>query len=157
VKHIQKLYNEIRNAFLVAIKRAMKTLNYKVRAPDVSFLCPVQNVRCSALPHPATVDDSLNYLKCSLKPGSVWDDLTSDQMMWLPVVTGLRRQKKKTPMSVPASASPRLDDEISERDLAIIARDHLNHWESLRPFLGLSRSTETHWAVIPQELQPAKT
>ena len=88
VKHIQKLYNEIRNAFLVAIKRAMKTLNYKVRAPDVSFLCPVQNVRCSALPHPATVDDSLNYLKCSLKPGSVWDDLTSDQMMWLPVVTG---------------------------------------------------------------------
>ena len=35
-----------------------------------------------------------------------------------------------------------LYDEISDRDLAIIARDHLIDWESLRPFLGLSRSKE---------------
>ena len=32
--------------------------------------------------------------------------------------------------------------EISERDLAVIARDHLDNWESLRPFLGLSHAKE---------------
>ena len=31
---------------------------------------------------------------------------------------------------------------ISERDLAIIARDHVKDWKALRPFLGLSRSKE---------------
>ena len=31
------------------------------------------------------------------------------------------------------------DDEISDRDLAVIARDHLSDWENLQPFLGLSR------------------
>ena len=35
-----------------------------------------------------------------------------------------------------------LDEEVSDRDLAIIARDHVNDWKSLRPFLGLSRSKE---------------
>ena len=33
-------------------------------------------------------------------------------------------------------------DEISDRDLAIIARDHLTDWKALRPFLGLSRPQE---------------
>ena len=35
-----------------------------------------------------------------------------------------------------------LVEEVSDRDLAIIARDHLTDWESLRPFLGLSRPQE---------------
>ena len=35
-----------------------------------------------------------------------------------------------------------LDEEISDRDLAIIARDHLIDWKALRPFLGLSRPQE---------------
>ena len=35
------------------------------------------------------------------------------------------------------------DEEVSDRDLAIIARDFLNDWKVLRPFLGLSRSKET--------------
>ena len=35
-----------------------------------------------------------------------------------------------------------LDEEISDRDLAIIARDHVNDWKSLRPFLGLNRPKE---------------
>ena len=34
------------------------------------------------------------------------------------------------------------DEEVSDRDLAIIARDFLNDWKVLRPFLGLSRSKE---------------
>ena len=32
------------------------------------------------------------------------------------------------------------DDEISGRDLAVIARDHLTQWEKLHPFLGLNRA-----------------
>ena len=87
-KHCTSLYHKIRNVFLVAIKKAVQTLHYEVEAPDVSFLCPEQSSRCSALPHPATVDDTLSFLKCSLKPGSVWRDLTSEQMMWLLIVTG---------------------------------------------------------------------
>ena len=35
------------------------------------------------------------------------------------------------------------DAEVSDRDLAIIARDFLNDWKVLRPFLGLSRSNAT--------------
>ena len=31
---------------------------------------------------------------------------------------------------------------IIDRDLAVIARDHLTDWESLAPFLGLSRAQE---------------
>ena len=87
-KQSKKLYHEIRNTFLVSIKRAMETLHYEVRAPKVSFLCPEQSSRCSVLPHPATVDDSQTFLKCSLKPGSVGCPLTNDQMMWLLKVTG---------------------------------------------------------------------
>ena len=34
------------------------------------------------------------------------------------------------------------DEEVSDGDLAIIARDHLTDWKSLRPFLGLSPSQE---------------
>ena len=34
------------------------------------------------------------------------------------------------------------DEEVSDRDLAIIARDYLTNWKSLRPFLGLSQSQE---------------
>ena len=41
-----------------------------------------------------------------------------------------------------------LDNEISDRHLALIARDHLTDWESLAPFLGLSR---------PQEQQIARS
>ena len=33
-----------------------------------------------------------------------------------------------------------LDVEVSDKDLATIARDHLTDWEALRPFLELSRS-----------------
>ena len=88
VKHSTKRYHEIRNKFLIAIKKAMKTLHYEVRAPEVSFLCPEQSSRCSVLPHPATVDDSQTFLKCSLKPGSVGCPLTNEQMMWLLKVTG---------------------------------------------------------------------
>ena len=33
-----------------------------------------------------------------------------------------------------------MDRVISDRDLAVIARDHVTHWRSLAPFLGLSRA-----------------
>jgi GTPase SAR1 family protein len=32
------------------------------------------------------------------------------------------------------------DDEINDRDIAVISRDHLTDWENLQPFLGLSRA-----------------
>ena len=33
----------------------------------------------------------------------------------------------------------RLEEVISDEDVATIARDHLTNWESLRPYLGLTR------------------
>ena len=78
-----ELYREIRDTFFTAIQRAMETLHYKVRTPELSFLCPEQSDRCSKRPHLATVDHSQKYLKCSIKPGTVSSPLTQDQKMWL--------------------------------------------------------------------------
>ena len=78
-----ELYREIRDTFFTAIQRAMETLHYKVRTPELSFLCPEQSDRCSKRPHLATVDHSQTLLKCSIKPGTVFSPLTHDQKMWL--------------------------------------------------------------------------
>ena len=43
-------------------------------------------------------------------------------------------------LCLPAEATgKRENDEISDRDMAVIARDHLVDWENLHSFLGLSR------------------
>ena len=78
-----ELYREIRDTFFTAIQRAMETLHYKVRTPELSFLCPEQSGRCSKRPHLATVDHSQTLLKCSIKPGTVYSSLAHDQKMWL--------------------------------------------------------------------------
>ena len=78
-----KLYCEIRDTFTTSIKKAMKTLNYEVRTPKVSFLCPEQSSACSPLPHPATVDDSHSFLRCTFNPGCVAHSLNQEQKMWL--------------------------------------------------------------------------
>ena len=77
------LYREIRDTFFTAIQRAMETLHYKVRTPELSFLCPEQSDRCCERPHLATVDDSQEFLNCSIKPSTVCSLLTQDQKMWL--------------------------------------------------------------------------
>ena len=82
-----KLYREIRDTFITSIEKAMKTLNYEVRTPEVSFLCPQQSSACSPLPHPATVDDSHSFLRCTFNPGSVSHSLTQEQKMWLQTPT----------------------------------------------------------------------
>ena len=87
-KHSAKLYPKIRNTILAAVKKAMKTLHYEARAPEVSFLCPEQSERCSVAPHPATVDGCHSSLTCSLKPSSVCHPLTKQQRMWLPTPSG---------------------------------------------------------------------
>ena len=78
-----ELYREIRDTFFTAIQRAMETLHYKVRTPELSFRCPEQSDRCSERPHLATVDHSQTLLKCSIKPSTVFSLLTQDQKMWL--------------------------------------------------------------------------
>ena len=85
-KHCSSLYPEIRNAFLGAIKKAMKTLHYEVQVPEVSFMCPEK--KCSRIPHPGIVESSLGILKCSLKPGSIYVSLTEEQKIWLPKGVG---------------------------------------------------------------------
>ena len=82
-EHSAELYRAIRDTFFTAIQRAMETLHYKVRTPELSFLCPEQSDRCSERPHLATVDHSRKYLKCSINPGTVFSPLTQDQKMWL--------------------------------------------------------------------------
>ena len=40
-----------------------------------------------------------------------------------------------------------LDRVISDRDVAVIARDHVTHWENLAPFLGVTRTKEQEIAM----------
>ena len=82
-EHGAMLYHEIRYTFSTAIQRAMQTQHYKVMTPELSFLCPEQSDECSKMPHLATVDDTCSFLKCSVKPATVYRSLTEDQMMWL--------------------------------------------------------------------------
>ena len=83
VEHGATLYREIRYTFSTAIQRAMQTQHYKVMTPELSFLCPEQSDECSKMPHLATVDDTCSFLKCSIKPATVYRSLTEDQKMWL--------------------------------------------------------------------------
>ena len=83
-KRSAALFCEIRDTFSAAVQEAMQTLNYEVKAPELSFLCPEQSSRCSIFPHLATVDESGELLTCSRNPGSVCHPLTPDQKMWLP-------------------------------------------------------------------------
>ena len=87
-EHSARLYPEIRDTFLVAVKKAMETLHYKAKEPELSFLCPEQSEMCSVVPHPATVDGSRGSLTCSLRPGSVCLPLKEEQRMWLPAASG---------------------------------------------------------------------
>ena len=44
-EHSAELYHEIRDTFFMAIQQAMETLHYKMRTPELSFLCP-EHVLC---------------------------------------------------------------------------------------------------------------
>ena len=87
-KHCLKFYPEIRKTFLAAVKKAMKTLNYEVQVPNVSFMCPEQSSMCSSIPHPGIVVGSLGIVKCSLRPSTVYFSLTEEQKIWLPKPLG---------------------------------------------------------------------
>ena len=82
-QHSATLYNEIRDTFIEAMKSAMKTLQYEVKTPELSFLCPEQSTQCPSFPHLATVDATHHFLTCSLSPDCVAHPLTPDQKMWL--------------------------------------------------------------------------
>ena len=77
------LYHKIRRAFFTAVRKAMETLHYEVRTPELSFLCPEQSSRCSTRPHVATVNTTHSFLTCSHSPAKVWCALTSEQKKWL--------------------------------------------------------------------------
>ena len=83
-KLTKKVRHEISNTFITAVQQAMQTLNYEVKTPELSFLCPEQSTECPELPHFATLDEPNGLLICSRNPGTVCHPLTPDQKMWLP-------------------------------------------------------------------------
>ena len=85
-KEARSLHPSVRDSTITAVRKAMKTLNYKVYTPELTFLCPEQSSLCSTMPHPATVKKGL--LLCSLKPSSVCHQLTEENKKWLPKPTG---------------------------------------------------------------------
>ena len=87
-EHKVTLYPKVYDAFITATMKAMETLHYDVQVPEVSYLCPEQSSRCSVTPHPAIIDDSRSFLKCSLKPSSVCFPLTEEQKIWLANTNG---------------------------------------------------------------------
>ena len=82
-KHSAALFSEVCDTFIAVVKQAMHTLNYEVKTPELSFLCPEQSSRCSIFPHLATVDESGELLTCSRNPATVCHPLTPDQKLWL--------------------------------------------------------------------------
>ena len=82
-EHSTALYREIRDTFLAGVEQAMQTLNYEVRTPELSFLCPEQSSLCSTSPHLAVVNLTHSFLTCSISPDSVAIPLTPDHKMWL--------------------------------------------------------------------------
>ena len=82
-EHSTSLYREIRDTFLAGVEQAMRTLNYEVRTPELSFLCPEQSSLCSTSPHLAVVNLTHSLLTCSISPDSVAIPLTPNQKMWL--------------------------------------------------------------------------
>ena len=83
-KQSSKLFPQIRDTFITAIQGAMRILNYEVRTPELSFLCPEQSSQWSLFPHLASVDTSNELLTCTRNPGSVCHPLSPHQKMWLP-------------------------------------------------------------------------
>ena len=81
-KRSAALFCEICDTFSAAVQQAMQTLNYEVKTPELSFLCPEQSSRCSIFPHLATV--SHEFLTCSKNSSGVYSPLSPDQKMWLP-------------------------------------------------------------------------
>ena len=82
-EHSTSLYCIIQDTFLAGVEQAMQTLNYRMRTPEVSFLCPKQSSYCSTSPHLALVNLTHSLLTCSISPDSVSIPLTPDQKMWL--------------------------------------------------------------------------
>ena len=82
-EHSAALYREIRDTFLAGVEQAMRTLNYEVRTPELSFLCPEQSSLCSTSSHLAVVNLTHSFLTCSISPDSVAIPLTPDHKMWL--------------------------------------------------------------------------
>ena len=78
------LFCKVRDTFFAAVKQAMQTLNYEVRTPELSFLCPEQSSQCSIFPHLAKVDVSHEFLTCCKSPSRVFCLLSPAQKMWLP-------------------------------------------------------------------------
>ena len=83
-KRSATLFCEIRDTFFAAVQQALQTLNYDVKTPELSFLCPEQSSQCSIFPHLATVDESHEFLTCLKNPSRVYCLLSPDQKMWLP-------------------------------------------------------------------------
>ena len=81
-EHRCLIYHEIWSTLSASVKQALHTLNYKVMAPELSFLCPGGS-GCSNYPHLAKVDKSCTFLTCSIKPRSVSDTLNVEQKIWL--------------------------------------------------------------------------
>ena len=77
------LFNKVKKEFFNAIEKALQTLNYEVRIPELSFLCPEQSIQCSIFPHLASLDESQQILTCTKNCGSVFHPLTVIQKMWL--------------------------------------------------------------------------
>ena len=81
-EHSAVLYRDIRDTFIEAMKAAMCTLNYEVRTPELSFLCPEQSSQCPSFPHLAKVNATHSFLTCSLSD-CVAHSLSLEQKMWL--------------------------------------------------------------------------
>ncbi|CAI8026377.1 hypothetical protein GBAR_LOCUS15150 [Geodia barretti] len=109
-------------------------------SPDLPSL-PTETSSLNPLPTPTTKPSpaDLPCTRTSSQP-SISIDQPSSGSCPLP-----RTFPSSSPSAIPPPkhSGPKLDDVISRKSLTVIARDHLNNWKTLGPFLDLTRQQET--------------
>ena len=163
-KKADELWKLVHDGVFAGLKKAGKTIGYTNNTPIPAIVCPAH----PATPHPATVDGSVwTCSQMSKKFGDIPED---DPIPWLsvcdthsectlspppqattqPAIT-LSPPPVPSPATLPSatiSSEPEgamsigIDDVISRKVLAVIARDYVKHWKILGPFLDLSRQQE---------------
>ena len=80
------IYNEvcprIREDVSAGILTACSSLGYDNCIPQETFFCPVPGKECSQSAHPAVLDGSCRWLKCTVNPGEVCGEMTGKHRVW---------------------------------------------------------------------------
>ena len=92
------IYNEvcprIEKDVLAGICKACSSLGYDNYIPREAFFCPVQSKECSHSAHPAILDGTRQFWKCTVNPGDVGGRLTEKHRVWFGTIEPAPTEKQ---------------------------------------------------------------